>query len=118
VPRIRTIKPSFWGDEKVSELSREARLLFIGLVSMADDDGRFLASHQAIAGYIFPNDDDVSVKRLRSLLDELACQGMITLYDKGRIRYGALPQFRKHQRISHPQRSTLPPPPHDGLFPP
>jgi hypothetical protein len=116
--RIRTIKPSFWGDEKVSQLSRDARLLLIGLMSFADDDGRFLASHQAIAGYVFPNDRDVSVKRLALWLDEIACQGMVVLYDKGPIRYGAILKFRKHQRISHPQPSTLPPPPHDGLFPP
>ena len=117
MPRIRSVKPSFWGDEKIAELSRDARLLFIGLVSLADDDGRFLASHQSIAGYIFPNDHDITHKKLSAWLDELAYQGLVTLYDKGRIRYGAIPKFRKHQRISHPQESTLPPPPHDGLFP-
>jgi hypothetical protein len=115
--RIRSVKPSFWGDEKVAELSRDARLLFLGLVSMADDDGRFLASHQAIAGYVFPNDEDVTIRKLAAWLEEIKCQGMVTIYDKGRIRYGAIPKFRNHQRISHPQPSTLPPPPHDGLFP-
>ena len=31
MPRIRTIKPEFWTDEKIIELSLPARLLFIGL---------------------------------------------------------------------------------------
>jgi len=29
--RIRTIKPEFWTAEQVMELSRDARLLFIGM---------------------------------------------------------------------------------------
>jgi hypothetical protein len=117
VARIRTIKPTFWGDDKVSELSREARLLFLGLVSMADDGGRFLASATAVMGFVYPNDHDVSRKRLEGWLAELAGQGMVVFYNGGRIRYGAIPNWRKHQKISHPQRSTLPAPPDDGLFP-
>ena len=109
--RIRTIKPSFWGDEKVSELSRDARLLFIGLMSFADDDGRFLASHQAIAGYVFPNDDDVTVAKLAKWLAEIESHGMIVLYNGGRLKYGAFPRWSKHQKISHPQPSSLPSPP-------
>ena len=41
--RIRTIKPSFWGSPTIAPLSRDARLVAIGLMSYADDDGRFLA---------------------------------------------------------------------------
>ena len=33
--RIRTIKPDFWTDEKVVELSAFARLLFIGQIGRA-----------------------------------------------------------------------------------
>lgn len=116
--RIRTLKPSLWGDERVAHLSREARLLFIGLISMADDDGRFLASHAAVAGYIFPNDHDVTPKKLAAWLEQLDHLGMIVLYNNGsRVQYGAIPKFRTHQRISHPRDSTLPPPPPDALFP-
>ena len=113
--RIRTIKPSFWGDDKVSELSLEARLLFLGLISMADDDGRFLASHNSIAGYVFPN-DEIPVKRLVAWLDEIQRGGLVVFYNGGRVKYGAIPKFRDHQRISHPQKSTLPPPPTEEGF--
>ena len=54
--RIRTIKPSFWGSPTIAPLSRDARLLAIGLMSYADDDGRFLAATNALNGYVFPND--------------------------------------------------------------
>jgi hypothetical protein len=117
MPRIRTIKPSLWGDEKIAELSRDARLLFIGLVSLADDDGRFIASHQAITGYVFPNDTDITPRKLTNWLSEIQQQGMVVLYNGGRVHCGAIPNYRRHQRISHPQASTLPPPPDDALFP-
>lgn len=114
--RIRTLKPSFWGDDKVSELTREARLLFLGLISAADDEGRFLASHSAIAGYVYPNDDDITAKRLAFWLEELTERGLVVLYNGGRVKYGAIPKFRDHQRISHPRDSTLPPPPPEEPF--
>lgn len=100
----------------MSQLSRDARLLMLGLISSADDQGRFLASHQAIAGYVFPNDDDITAKRLAAWLDELTSLELVVLYNGGRIRYGAFPKWKTHQKISHPTPSTLPPPPPDALF--
>ncbi len=55
--RIRSIKPSFWGSQEAANMSRDARLLTLGLVSHADDDGRFLGSIASINGAVFPNDD-------------------------------------------------------------
>lgn len=114
--RIRSLKPTFWGDETVSEWSRDARLLFLGLISMADDEGRFLASFPAIVGFVFPNDPDVTPVKLRKWLAELTAKEQVILYNGGKVKYGAIRKFRKHQRISHPQPSTLPPPPPDALF--
>lgn len=108
--RIRTIKPSFWGDEAVNEVSRDARLLLVGLISMADDDGRFLASNSAISGYVFPH-DDIPQTKLRKWLDEIEQTGIVRFYSVNRREYGTFPNYRKHQRISHPQESPLPAPP-------
>ena len=41
--RIRTIKPQFWDDLKIGRLSRDARLLYIGLWNFADDLGVVIA---------------------------------------------------------------------------
>lgn len=113
--RIRTLKPSFWGDEKVARLSRDERLTFIGLVSMADDDGRFLASPSAVAGFIFPNDELPPI-RVRKWLETLNTVGLLHLYDVDGVRYGALPGFRKHQVINKRTRSILPEPPPETLL--
>lgn len=108
--RIRTIKPSFWGDEAVTELSRDARLLLVGLISSADDQGRFMASHAVISGYVFPY-DGITPARLTGWLDEIQSTGIVQFYKVGRREYGWFPNWKKHQRISKPAPSPLPAPP-------
>lgn len=107
--RIRTIKPSFWGSDSIAEVSLEARLLAVGLVSMADDEGRFLASVNAISGYLFPH-DEIPQAKLRRWLKELETVGFLQLYEVKKRHYGVVPKFTEHQRISHPQKSSLPTP--------
>lgn len=107
--RIRTIKPTFWGDDKVSKLSRDARLLAIGLISMSDDKGRFLASLNAINGYVYPH-DDLPAARVKKWLDELVKVGLIHLYEVDGRKYGCFFKWANHQRINRPQASALPEP--------
>ena len=111
--RIRTVKPSFWSDERVADLSRDARLLCVGLISFADDEGRFLATPAAIAGYIYPH-DNLPTSRIVRWLAELEDTGIVLTYTINGHRYGMFPNYRRHQRISHPQDSTFPPP--NGAF--
>jgi hypothetical protein len=66
-PRIRTLKPEMWADEKVGALTRDARLLFIGLITLADDAGRFRAMPSAILGHVFPYDLDALKKQESTL---------------------------------------------------
>ena len=107
--RIRTIKPSFWGSSDTAQLSRDARLLALGVISMADDDGRFLASPTAINGYVFPN-DDISNARINRWLEELTTTGFVHLYTDNGVRYGVLPSWHAHQKINRYTPSLLPEP--------
>ena len=47
-PRIRSIKPEFFGDEKINSVAVGARYTAIGLMSMADDRGRILCTLPAV----------------------------------------------------------------------
>lgn len=107
--RIRTIKTSFWGSPEVAKLSRDARLTAIGLISFADDDGRFLASSAAISGYVYPN-DDLSPARIRKWVAECVATGLIHEYEADGIRYGCFPSWHKHQVINRYTPSILPEP--------
>lgn len=106
--RIRTIKPSFWGSRPVATLSRDARLLTIGLISFADDDGRFLAATAAINGFVFPNDDLPNIK-VRRWLDECIGTGLVHEYGDS-VRYGCFPTWHEHQVINRYTPSNLPEP--------
>lgn len=116
--RIRTIKPSLWSDDSFADLSRDARLLVIGLISMADDSGRFVASAAAVAGYVYPHDElaPATVKKWLSEIEKKA-PNMVLFYDIDGRRYGWFVKYADHQKISHSQRSALPPPPGEETLP-
>jgi hypothetical protein len=104
--RIRTIKPDFWTDEKVVELSAFARLLFIGLWNFCDDDGRMVCSPKKIKMQIFPADSvDCS-----ELLGEIRRASLISVYVVDGVEFLQVLGFEKHQKIDKRSASKLPPP--------
>lgn len=105
--RIRSIKPEFWESESLGRVSREARLLFIGLFSCCDDVGRARASSRLLASRLFPYDDD-AFKRLPGWIAELEKQGCIRIYVVDGESYLDLPKWANHQKIDKPSISKLP----------
>ena len=95
---MRTVKPEFWVDDKVVDLSLLAKLLYIGMWNFADDDGYIEDSARRIKRQIFPdNDYDVS-----AALGELVDMGMLRRYksDQGPVLH--IVRFKDHQRPQHP----------------
>lgn len=111
--RIRTIKPELWADEKLTECSRDARLLFVALLNFVDDMGRKQYSPRRVRGEVFPLDDDVDDDVIVSLLRELAEQGMVKLYTIDKVPYLWIVHFLRHQRIDRPTHTDTPPYPLD-----
>jgi len=104
--RIRTVKPEFWGHPILAKLTDESRLLAIGLLNIADDEGYFLADPLLIRSSIWPFDDD-STKARRSI-DDLSRIGYIFVSKHethGLIGY--VVNFTKHQRVDRPNASKL-----------
>lgn len=110
MPRIRTVKPEFWGHPKTAKLSRDARLLFLGLLNESDDEGRQLGSSRRIAGLVFPHDDDVTPALVDLWLGELEAVDMVRRYEAADGWYLLIVGFTEHQKVSHPTPSHLPPP--------
>ena len=106
--RIRSIKPEFWESESLGRVSREARLLFIGLFSCCDDVGRARASSRLLASRLYPYDDD-AFKKLPGWISELEKQGCIRLYQVDGESYLDIPKWQNHQKIDKPSASKLPP---------
>lgn len=114
--RIRTLKPSFWTDDKVVNLTRDERLLLIGIISQADDEGRLAASPIALIGTLYPQDDDVTPARVKKWLAGLDKSGIVRTYTVGKAQYAHVVHWKKHQKIDKPQKSGLPEPPAATLF--
>lgn len=104
--RIRTIKPDFWTDEKLTECSLSARLLFIGMLNFADDNGNLTASAKKLKMQIFPADN----VECQPLLDELIAQGVVIEYSVSGDNYLNIKGFKKHQVINRPSNTNIPEP--------
>ena len=109
MPRIRTVKPEFWLDKKIRAVSRDARLLFIGLWNLADDSGLYRADPIIIKAQLFPADD----LDAKPLLRELEDQGLIRTYAANDEEYLCVFNFLKHQRIDKPSPPRYPLPPEE-----
>ena len=68
--RIRTIQPHFARSPSMSRVGREARLLFVLLWTLVDDEGRCQAALDDLARVLYPSDADASMYLL-AWLDEL-----------------------------------------------
>src|SRR6056297_3431426 len=103
--RIRTIKPEFWTHPRLTRLDHGARLLAIGILNMADDEGYFLADEFIVRGSLFPRDESTIIRRW---IDDLSSIGWIEVVeheDMGRV--GKVVNFTRHQRIDRPKSSKL-----------
>jgi hypothetical protein len=112
--RIRTIQPTFAHSPSMKRISRDARLLFVLLWTVVDDEGRCHAAPDDLAKVLLPEDFDAP-RYMHGWLDELENEGCIERYGADDIDYLRVRHWHKHQRVYHPTRSYLPPPPHECL---
>lgn len=94
---------SMWSDSAFCGLSRDARLLWNGIIDQADDDGYLKADAISIKIQIFPADTDISELDAERLLAEIEASGMLSrrlCADNGRpVVVGWLPRWQRYQSI-------------------
>lgn len=105
--RKRMIDPNFWLDEKLGQCTRDERLLFMGLISSADDEGYGRANPKLLRSSLFPY-DDLRVSDIDKWLSRLGGLRLIALYQVDGQTYYYLPNFLKHQTINRPSPSCFP----------
>jgi hypothetical protein len=92
--RTRLIKPGFFLNEELGRLPPLDRILFAGLWTIADREGRLEDRPVRIKAEVLPFDDyDVD-----AALDRLAAAGFIRRYFLGTLCYACITKFHKHQR--------------------
>lgn len=105
--RIRTIKPEFPQSEKIGRLSRDARLLFIQLWTVSDDEGRLRGASRMLASLLYPYDDDVP-GLIDGWLNELEQEKCIIRYAVDCTSYIQIANWLEHQKIDRPSKSRIP----------
>lgn len=91
--RARNIKPSFFTNDELSELEPLARILFIGMWTIADFKGCFEYKPKRLKVQILPY-DDCNIEQLVSALEK---SGFISIYSVQSQRYIKVVNFSKHQ---------------------
>src|SRR4051794_18443764 len=121
--RIRTIKPQFFLNEKLAEFPAMVRLLFIGLWTQADREGRLLDRPKRLKAEIFPYDNFNIEKGLHQLFEAgfiLRYKVNVNVSDRvlapeqpiNELALIQIINFLKHQKIDkvNEKESLLPPP--------
>jgi len=108
--RIRTIKPEFPQSESMGRVSRDARLLFIMLWTLADDAGRLRGNSRMLASLLFPY-DELSAETIDEWMNTLESEGCALRYSVDGTHYVQICNWLDHQKIDKPSKSKIPLPP-------
>jgi len=109
--RKRIIDPNIWESEDFALLSMLGKVLFIGLFSIADDEGRGKANPVYIRSKLFPfTAEEVRLADIKNALSEIAQRMSVTFYTVNGTQYYALTHWELWQKIDRPSPSNIPSP--------
>lgn len=105
MPRIRTIKPEFWNDQKLGMESEAVMLVCIALWNLSDDYGTVNGNQMWLKNQIFPYKDKLRIDVFSTWLARLVeLEVIIPFTFKGGSFY-YIRTFRKHQRVDRPSQA-------------
>jgi len=111
-PRIRTLKPEIWQSRDAIALSAVGKVAFVGMITLADDEGRLETDPQHLKDVVLH--DNASLEEIQAQLELMTAKKMLVLYQVNDVPYAQLLNWNKHQKVDHPRPSALPPPPPNG----
>jgi DnaD/phage-associated family protein len=103
------IHQNFWESETMAVLSCRQRLLFIGLISNADDQGRMRAHAALVRSTVFPF-DDIPLEEINRDLTKLQEVNSIHLYEVNERRYIQVVNWWDYQDPQWAYPSDIPAP--------
>lgn len=108
--RMRTLKPEFFRDKKIQQLSPTAALVFQALWCMADDGGVAPADPERVYGEMFIGWAKIGLKETTLALTQLYGSGRVVLFRVGDDQYAEIPSFARHQQPKNPSKFRYPRP--------
>lgn len=77
----RFLKPGIRTSKRLAKCTRHARLLYVYLITLADDFGRYDGDPQLLRSECFPYDDDVRGSEVEKWVNELSRVGALLHYE-------------------------------------
>ena len=105
--RIRQVRPDFFKNETIADLSMTARIGFIGIWILCDKHGRFEWKPRTLKSDIFPHDN----LDFEETLDELVKFNFVQKYNVDGNDYGQVVNWKIYQYIG-PAESQM-----DAVYP-
>jgi hypothetical protein len=106
----RMIDSGMWSNENFAALPAMARLLQIGMINHADDQGRVKANPMYLSKEVFPY-DRVTPANISKWLELIATNGTVILYEVEGKQYAQLTKWWEYQSLQYAAPSDYPPPP-------
>ncbi len=106
--RKRMVDPNIWQSEDFGKLSNLAKIVFIGLFSLADDEGRGRANPMYLKSNLFPYNEDMRSADIEKALLEISSNMSVVFYSCDGSSYYSLLSWYTFQKIEKPTNSKLP----------
>ncbi len=104
--RNRMIKPDFWSSLILNNVSRDARLTFIGIWNFCDDYGFCLNSMRSLMGDIYPYDETVTENKLKAWINDLIKSTVIIPVDYKGKRLLFVKGWGEHQTVANKSKRS------------
>ena len=112
--RSRNIKPGFFKNEDLSDLGLAAQLMFAGLWTLCDRDGKMEWRPRRVKMELFPFHDDITADKCTELAQCLHDAGFVYIYTVDSTDYLKVINFAKHQHPNMKEESQNFPEPEDA----
>lgn len=106
--RKRMIDPNIWQSEDFSKISTLAKLVFIGLFSLADDEGRGRCNPVYLKSTLFPYEEGIRSADIDKTLSEISSNMSVIFYSCDGSNYYSLYNWNAWQKIDRPSDSKIP----------
>lgn len=106
---LHTIDPDLWQSESFAAMSADAKLLYLGLVSIVDDQGRMRFGYSIVVGKLYMYSDPPRTK-IEALIDELVKSDFVIFYDIDGREYIQIKDWWTYQVNSRARASRFPAP--------
>ena len=106
--RKRMVDPNIWQSEDFGKLSNLAKIVFIGLFSLADDEGRGRANPMYLKSSLFPYNEDLRSTDIEKTLFEISSNMSVIFYSYNGSNYYELLSWDVFQKIDRPTPSQIP----------